>query len=65
MNPPHPFWRRELWVKALGLASRRGHRRRKWRNYFPGDTVSVVDDRFDDGEVRGISAGFLRGSMVD
>jgi hypothetical protein len=30
-----------------------------------GDTVSVVDDRFDDGEVRGISAGFLDGRMVD
>jgi len=64
MNPP-TLLARELWVKVLGLASRRGHRRRKWRNYFPGDTVSVVDDRFDDREVRGISAGFLDGRMVD
>jgi uncharacterized protein len=31
---------------------------------FAGDTVTVVDDRFDYGEVRSISAGFLDGRMV-
>ncbi len=31
---------------------------------FAGDTVTVVDDRFDDGEVRSISADFLDGRMV-
>jgi uncharacterized protein len=31
---------------------------------FAGDTVTVVDDRFDYGEVRSISAGFLDDRMV-
>jgi uncharacterized DUF497 family protein len=31
---------------------------------FAGDTVTVVDDRFDYGEVRSISAGSLDGRMV-
>jgi uncharacterized DUF497 family protein len=31
---------------------------------FTGDTVTMVDDRFDYGEVRRISAGFLGGRMV-
>ena len=31
---------------------------------FAGDTVTVVDDRFDYGEVRSISAGFLGDRMV-
>ena len=31
---------------------------------FSGDTVTVVDDRFDYGEVRQISAGFLGRRMV-
>jgi uncharacterized DUF497 family protein len=31
---------------------------------FSGDTVTMVDDRFDYGEVRRISAGFLEGRMV-
>ena len=31
---------------------------------FAGDTVTVVDDRFDYGEVRSISAGFLDGRTV-
>ncbi len=28
---------------------------------FSGDTVTMIDDRFDYGEVRRISAGFLDG----
>jgi uncharacterized protein len=31
---------------------------------FSGDTITMVDDRFDYGEVRRISAGFLDGQMV-
>ncbi|MEA2891783.1 MAG: uncharacterized protein QOI05_2576 [Bradyrhizobium sp.] len=31
---------------------------------FSGDTVTVVDDRFDYGEVRRVSAGFLGDRMV-
>jgi hypothetical protein len=31
---------------------------------FSGITVTVADDRFDYGEVRRISAGFLDGRMV-
>jgi uncharacterized DUF497 family protein len=31
---------------------------------FSGDTVTMVDHRFDYGEVRRISAGFLQGRMV-
>jgi uncharacterized DUF497 family protein len=31
---------------------------------FAGDTVTVVDDRFDYGEIRSISAGFLDHRMV-
>jgi uncharacterized protein len=31
---------------------------------FFGDTVTAIDDRFDYGEVRRISAGFLEGRMV-
>ena len=31
---------------------------------FSGDTVTVIDERFDYGEVRRISAGFLDGRMV-
>jgi len=31
---------------------------------FSGDTVTMVDHRFDYGEVRQISAGFLEGRMV-
>jgi uncharacterized DUF497 family protein len=31
---------------------------------FSGDTVTMVDYRFDYGEVRRISAGFLQGRMV-
>ncbi len=31
---------------------------------FSGDTITMVDDRFDYGEVRRISAGFLEGRMV-
>jgi uncharacterized DUF497 family protein len=31
---------------------------------FEGRTVTVVDDRFDDGEVRQISAGHLDGRLV-
>jgi uncharacterized protein len=31
---------------------------------FSGDTVTMVDKRFDYGEVRRISAGFLDGRMV-
>lgn len=31
---------------------------------FSGDTVTMIDDRFDYGEVRQISAGFLGDRMV-
>jgi uncharacterized protein len=31
---------------------------------FSGTTVTMTDDRFDYGEVRKISAGFLEGRMV-
>jgi uncharacterized protein len=31
---------------------------------FSGDTVTMIDDRFDYGEVRRISAGFLDDRMV-
>jgi uncharacterized protein len=31
---------------------------------FSGDTVTMIDGRFDYGEVRRISAGFLEGRMV-
>jgi uncharacterized DUF497 family protein len=31
---------------------------------FSGDTVTAIDDRFDYGEVRRISAGFLDDRMV-
>jgi uncharacterized protein len=31
---------------------------------FSGDTVTMIDDRFDYGEVRRIGAGFLDGRMV-
>jgi uncharacterized DUF497 family protein len=31
---------------------------------FPEITMTVVDDRFDDGEVRKVNAGFLNGRMV-
>jgi uncharacterized DUF497 family protein len=31
---------------------------------FSGDTVTVIDDRFDYGEVHRISAGFLESRMV-
>jgi uncharacterized protein len=31
---------------------------------FSGDTVTMIDERFDYGEVRQISAGFLDGRMV-
>jgi uncharacterized DUF497 family protein len=31
---------------------------------FSGDTVTMIDDRADYGEVRRISAGFLDGRMV-
>jgi len=31
---------------------------------FSGDTVTMVDERFDYGEVRRISAGFFDGRMV-
>jgi uncharacterized DUF497 family protein len=31
---------------------------------FSGDTMMAIDDRFDYGEVRPISAGFLEGRMV-
>jgi len=31
---------------------------------FSGDTITIVDDRVDYGEVRRISAGFLDGRMV-
>jgi uncharacterized DUF497 family protein len=31
---------------------------------FSGDTVTMIDDRFDYGEVRRISAGLLGGRMV-
>jgi uncharacterized DUF497 family protein len=31
---------------------------------FSGDTVTIIDDRFDYGEVRRISAGFLDSRMV-
>jgi uncharacterized DUF497 family protein len=31
---------------------------------FSGETVTMIDDRFDYGEVRQISAGFLDGRMV-
>jgi len=31
---------------------------------FSGDTMTMVDHRFDYGEVRRISAGFLEGRMV-
>jgi uncharacterized DUF497 family protein len=31
---------------------------------FSGDTVTMTDDRFDYGEVRQISAGFLGDRMV-
>jgi uncharacterized protein len=31
---------------------------------FSGDTVTMIDDRFDYGEVRRISAGFLESRMV-
>ena len=31
---------------------------------FGGATVTMIDDRFDYGEVRQISAGFLDGRMV-
>jgi uncharacterized DUF497 family protein len=31
---------------------------------FSGDTVTVIDDRFDYGEARRVSAGFLDDRMV-
>jgi uncharacterized DUF497 family protein len=31
---------------------------------FSGETTTVLDDRFDYGEIRRISAGFLDGRMV-
>jgi uncharacterized DUF497 family protein len=31
---------------------------------FSGDTVTAVDDRFDYGEIRRVSAGFLDDRMV-
>jgi uncharacterized protein len=31
---------------------------------FSGDTVTMTDERFDYGEVRRVSAGFLGGRMV-
>jgi uncharacterized DUF497 family protein len=34
------------------------------RKVFSGDTVTMIDDRFDYGEARRISAGILDGRMV-
>ena len=31
---------------------------------FAGETADAIDDRFDYGEVRVVSAGYLRGRMV-
>jgi uncharacterized protein len=31
---------------------------------FSGDTVTIIDERFDYGEIRQISAGFLDNRMV-